>query len=64
MYDVGSKLLNGIKSMYHNSIACVRVKGMKASISGFIVVCNKVVSCLLGFSKCHGYSDEKRKNGG
>ena len=25
MYDVGSKLLNGIKSMYVNSLACVRV---------------------------------------
>ena len=23
MYDVGSKLLNGIKSMYVNSLACV-----------------------------------------
>ena len=27
MYDVSSKLLNGIKSMYVNSLACVRVKG-------------------------------------
>ena len=27
MYDVGSKLLNGIKIMYINSLACVRVKG-------------------------------------
>ena len=27
MYDVGDKLLNGIKSMYVNSLACVRVKG-------------------------------------
>ena len=27
MYDVGSKLLNGIKSIYVNSLACVRVKG-------------------------------------
>ena len=27
MYDVGGKLLNGIKSMYVNSLACVRVKG-------------------------------------
>ena len=27
MYDVGSKLLNGIKSIYINSQACVRVKG-------------------------------------
>ena len=27
MYDVDGKLLNGIKSMYVNSLACVRVKG-------------------------------------
>ena len=27
MYDVGAKLLNGIKSMYVNSLDCVRVKG-------------------------------------
>ena len=27
MYDVGGKLLNGIKSMYINSLACVRVEG-------------------------------------
>ena len=27
MYDVGGKLLNGTKSMYVNSLACVRVKG-------------------------------------
>ena len=26
MYDVGGKLLNGIKSMYVNSLSCVRVK--------------------------------------
>ena len=27
MYDVGGKLLNGIKSIYVNSLACVRIKG-------------------------------------
>ena len=27
MYDEGGKLLNGIKSMYMNCQACVRVKG-------------------------------------
>ena len=26
MYDVGGKLLSGIKSIYVNSLACVRVK--------------------------------------
>ena len=27
MYDVSGKLLNGIKRMYVNSLACVRIKG-------------------------------------
>ena len=27
MHDIGGKLLNGIKSMHANSLACVRVKG-------------------------------------
>ena len=27
MYDVGAKLLNGIKSMYVNRLTCVKVKG-------------------------------------
>ena len=27
MYNVGDKLLNGIKIMYVNVLACVRVKG-------------------------------------
>ena len=27
MYDVGFKLLGGIKSMYVDSLGCVRVKG-------------------------------------
>ena len=30
IYDVGGKLLNGIKSKYVNSLACVRVKGDKS----------------------------------
>ena len=27
MYDVGGKLLNGIRSMYVNGLTCVRVNG-------------------------------------
>ena len=27
MYDLGGELLNGIKSMHVNSLACVKVKG-------------------------------------
>ena len=30
MYDVAGKLFNGIKSMYVDSLACVRVKGGKS----------------------------------
>ena len=29
MYDVGGKLLSGIKSMYADSLPCVRVKGLR-----------------------------------
>ena len=38
MYDVGSKLLNGIKSMYVNSLTCVRVQGGESECFGIIVV--------------------------
>ena len=38
MYDVCGKLLNEIKSMYDSSLACVRVKGVRVSVSGSIVV--------------------------
>ena len=34
IYDVGSKLLNGIKSMYVNSLPCVRVKELRMSVLG------------------------------
>ena len=30
MYDVDDKLLNGIKSIYVNNLACVRVKGSES----------------------------------
>ena len=33
MYDVCGKVLNGIKSMYANSLACVRVKGGESKCS-------------------------------
>ena len=38
MYDVGGKLLNGIKSMYVNSLAYVRVNEVRGSILGLIIV--------------------------
>ena len=33
MYDVGGKLLNDIKSIYVNSLACVRIKGCESEPS-------------------------------
>ena len=38
MYDVGGRLLNGIKSIYVDSLVCVRVKGGRVRSSGSIVV--------------------------
>ena len=38
IYDVGGKVLNGIKSMYINSIACVRIKGMRLIVLGSIYI--------------------------
>ena len=32
MYDVGGKVLNGVKSRYVNSLACVGVKGVRVSV--------------------------------
>ena len=38
IYDVGSKLVNGIKGMYVNNLAGVRVKGCESEGLGLIVV--------------------------
>ena len=38
MYDVSGILLNGVKSMYVDSLACVRAKWERASVSGLIGV--------------------------
>ena len=37
MYDVGGKLLNGIQSMYYNSIDCIKIKGAM-NVSELMVV--------------------------
>ena len=50
MYYVSGKLLNGIKSMYVKSIACVRVKGVIVSVSGSVVVRDRGVPFPFGFS--------------
>ena len=39
MFDVATKLLNDIKSMYVNSLPCVKGKGGRiVSVSGLIMV--------------------------
>ena len=50
MCDVGGKLLSEIKSMYVDSLACVRVKRVGVSISGNTVVSDRSESCPLGSS--------------
>ena len=51
LYDGGVKLLSGIKSLYVDSSACVRIKGgVKESGLGLIVGLGRVASCPLGFS--------------
>ena len=49
MYDIGGKLLNGIKRMYINSSASVRVKRSENELFK-IVGYNRVASCPFGFS--------------
>ena len=49
-------MLNGIKSMYVNSLACVRVEGVRLSASG-------VYHVPLAFQCINGRSDEGGKNG-
>ena len=38
MYDVDGTLMNEIKSMYVNSLACVWIKGARVSVWGSIVM--------------------------
>ena len=56
MYDVGGKLLDGIKSMHINSLACVRVKGDKSE--GFRI--DSGLSCPLGSEKVDENGDGER----
>ena len=37
-HDIGAKLLNGIKSVYVSSLACDRVKDVRMSVLGLIVI--------------------------
>ena len=45
MYDVGGKLLSGIKSIYVDSLACVRVKGIESD--GFRVDSGMRQGCIM-----------------
>ena len=49
MYDVSRELFNGIRSVYVNSLVCVRAKGGESE--GFlklVVMYDKDASCTLG----------------
>ena len=50
MRNVGSKLLSGIKSMYIDISACVRVKGAESERFRVDSVVRRDISCLLGCS--------------
>ena len=62
MYDVGGKLLNGIKSMYINSLAYVRVKGGESECSRINSDVTRVYHVPLGLQCTYGRSDEGGKN--
>ena len=50
MYNVGDKLLNSIKNMYANSLACVRVKGGESECFRINSGVRQGVSCSLASS--------------
>ena len=53
MYDAGGKLLNGIKSMYINSLACIRLTGCETRLCHVPLTLQCVYGC----------SDERNENG-
>ena len=50
VYDMGSKLLSGIKSMYVDSSACVKVKSVESKWFRIDNGGDKGVSCPPGYS--------------
>ena len=63
-YDVGGKLLSGIKSVYVDSLTCIKVKG--GDIEQFRIysgVRKGVYHIPLAFQCIHGYSDEGSEDG-
>ena len=59
MYDVGGKLLNGLKSMYVNSLVCVRLKGGENDC--FRINSGVRQGCILSLWLFNVYMDAMRK---
>ena len=57
------KLLNGIKSIYVNSLVCVRVKGGWSECFRIDSGVKRVLHVLLAFQCIYGCSDEGRERG-
>ena len=64
MYDVGDKLVNGIKSVYVNSLACVRVKEGQSDCFRIKCGVTGVYHVPLNLPCIYGSSDEGGKNDG
>ena len=62
MYDVGGKLLNGIKSMYVNSLARVRVRGGESECFRIDSGVRRMYHVPLGLQCIYGHSDEGDEN--
>ena len=61
MYDVGGKMLSGIKTMYVDSLACVNVKGDERVGYDKLWGETRVYCVPLGFQCIYGHSDEGGK---
>ena len=60
---MGDKLLNGIKSMYTNSLVRVRVKGGESECFRIDSGVGQGHVCPLGFLCINEWSDERSENG-
>ena len=63
MYDVGSKQLSGIKSIYVDSLACVRVNGGENEQFKIDSEVRRVYRVPLVFQCIYGCSDELIEDG-
>ena len=55
MYDVGGKLLYGIKNVYVSSVACIRVKGCESEC--FMINSGVRQGCIMFSWLCNVYMD-------